>query len=818
MQSSRRKRAGSLIGAIALVGATLTGVALADEHQPAPRDNESACPEGEVEDAGFVDVAGTHEDAVECLAWYGITRGRTADRYDPSAPVKRANMAVFLARTIGYVDASLLPDPPADPDPFEDVDPQEFAGLEIAQLAELQVAHGRTATTYEPSLHVTRAQMASFVARMLSVLGADTTGHQTCTFTDEASIPEPHRANVHALCGLGIAVGAVDGSFNPNGDIRRDQMAAYLTRALDVLVEQGLTEPPSARDADDGGGDTGDDGTGDDGNGDDGTGGGGGGGTGGDGTPSEPVRALHVDSAECEEGTIEEQGTEDNPFCEIQEAVDVFDADTYDHIAVASGDGYEERVTISDEVTIIGDDEMPELLGGFDVTGDAVAHIESFDVTADDTTSAGTETVGVYAAGASDVTLVELTITGDDSGRGVLTEDGSDTTVTLDGVEVEDFATCVMVNPTSGEVTIESSTLTGCDAGVGIDSDGGVTITDTDLVDNAEGVGIGTVADPDATVSITDNRFTLEQADPTTVEYVHDYTGTADLQAILDANIFDPEGRIVGNAIIPIVLLHVDSTGCDENGGVRDGSEEDPFCEIQEAVDVFDADTYDHIAVASGDGYEERVTISDEVTIIGDDEMPELLGGFDVTGDAVAHIESFDVTADDTTSAGTETVGVYAAGASDVTLVELTITGDDSGRGVLTEDGSDTTVTLDGVEVEDFATCVMVNPTSGEVTIESSTLTGCDAGVGIDSDGGVTITDTDLVDNAEGVGIGTVADPDATVSITDNRFTLEQADPTTVEYVHDYTGTADLQAILDANIFDPEGRVDGNAIVPAPEE
>jgi hypothetical protein len=299
MQSNRR-RAGSLIGAIALVGTTLTGGALASEHEaePAPRDNTSACPEGEVEAAGFDDVEGTHADAIECLAWYDITQGRTANRYDPAAAVKRANMAVFLARTIGYVDSSALPNPPADPDPFDDVDPQAFAGPQIAQLAELQVAQGRTATTYEPGLNVTRAQMASFVARTLGVLGADTAGHQSCTFTDEASIPQPHRANVHALCGLGIAVGAVDGSFDPNGDIRRDQMAAYLTRALDVLAEQGITAPPSARDADDDD-DPGDDGTD---NGDGGDPGGGGpgapGGPGdGDSDPAEPLSGYVVVSS-----------------------------------------------------------------------------------------------------------------------------------------------------------------------------------------------------------------------------------------------------------------------------------------------------------------------------------------------------------------------------------------------------------------------------------------------------------------------------------------------------------------------------------------
>jgi hypothetical protein len=60
-----------------------------------------ACPPGAVPPAGYADVApGAQADAVDCLAWYAVTRGAAGGGYSPGAPVSRGQMASFLVRVL----------------------------------------------------------------------------------------------------------------------------------------------------------------------------------------------------------------------------------------------------------------------------------------------------------------------------------------------------------------------------------------------------------------------------------------------------------------------------------------------------------------------------------------------------------------------------------------------------------------------------------------------------------------------------------------------------------------------------------------------
>lgn len=73
---------------------------------PPARDiTKFACPPGQVPEDGFGDVTAdnTHETAIDCVAWYGVTSGVTANAYGPANPVPRAQMASFIARLIDYV-------------------------------------------------------------------------------------------------------------------------------------------------------------------------------------------------------------------------------------------------------------------------------------------------------------------------------------------------------------------------------------------------------------------------------------------------------------------------------------------------------------------------------------------------------------------------------------------------------------------------------------------------------------------------------------------------------------------------------------------
>jgi hypothetical protein len=229
----------------------------------AVRDLALACPSGRVPPAGFRDVPGgsTFARAIDCLVWYGLSQGTTATTYAPNAAVSRRQMAVFLHRLLDQV--VVLPEPPST-STFTDVPATGEAGqainvlasAELADLLGVQVVTGRTRTTFDPNGRVTRAQMGSFINRVLGGVatyygasiaqgncGVEARPDEGC-FPDEDAIAPIHRANVAALLRIGIVTGRVDGTYGPTADVTRGQMAAFLTRLLDVFVEAEVTVAP----------------------------------------------------------------------------------------------------------------------------------------------------------------------------------------------------------------------------------------------------------------------------------------------------------------------------------------------------------------------------------------------------------------------------------------------------------------------------------------------------------------------------------------------------------------------------------------------
>ena len=125
----------------------------------------------DVADHAFTDVAGdSNEENIARIAGLGITNGVNEEGtlYAPDDVVIRGHMALFLTRLYTAVAGS---DAPAGDTEFTDVgelsDEQQAA---IGQIKALGVTTGTSATTYSPSDHLTREQMASFVARLYRAL------------------------------------------------------------------------------------------------------------------------------------------------------------------------------------------------------------------------------------------------------------------------------------------------------------------------------------------------------------------------------------------------------------------------------------------------------------------------------------------------------------------------------------------------------------------------------------------------------------------------------------------------------------------------
>ena len=112
--------------------------------------------------ASFPDyTSGTHHENVQILRAAGIVEGRGDGTYGPSEPVTRAAMATYIAQTLEFVIDEELPvsTSPA----FPDVDGVHQNNVD--KLAAIGVVTGRGDGTYGPNEPVTRAAMASFIAR-----------------------------------------------------------------------------------------------------------------------------------------------------------------------------------------------------------------------------------------------------------------------------------------------------------------------------------------------------------------------------------------------------------------------------------------------------------------------------------------------------------------------------------------------------------------------------------------------------------------------------------------------------------------------------
>jgi spore germination protein YaaH len=153
---------------------------------------------------------------IRWLTESGITTGCGGGFFCPAQPVTRAQMASFLSRALAL--------PPPAGDHFDD-DAGSPHEADINRVREAGISTGCGPRIFCPSQPVSRAQMASFLAR---ALGLPDAGHDF--FADDAG--SPHEADINRLAAAGIATGCGAGTFCPGSPVTRDQMAAFLHRAL----------------------------------------------------------------------------------------------------------------------------------------------------------------------------------------------------------------------------------------------------------------------------------------------------------------------------------------------------------------------------------------------------------------------------------------------------------------------------------------------------------------------------------------------------------------------------------------------------------
>jgi len=164
---------------------------------------------------------------IEALARAGITAGCGNGNYCPSAPVTRAQMAVFLER--GMNGSGYSP-PAASGTVFLDVGATDFAANFIEQLFIDGITAGCGNDNYCPNDTVTRDQMAVFLLRA-KYSSAYSPPPAVGVFGD---VPTDHWAAawIEQLAAEGITAGCGGGDYCPGNEVTRDQMAVFLVRTF----------------------------------------------------------------------------------------------------------------------------------------------------------------------------------------------------------------------------------------------------------------------------------------------------------------------------------------------------------------------------------------------------------------------------------------------------------------------------------------------------------------------------------------------------------------------------------------------------------
>ena len=117
--------------------------------------------------AAFIDTVGTtHAAAIDAVHAAGIAGGFPDGTYRPGEAVTRGQMATFLARAAGLdIDHDAGP-AVSEAWPFTDIAGTTHAAAILA-VQDAGIARGYSGGTFSPGAPITRAQMASFLMRML---------------------------------------------------------------------------------------------------------------------------------------------------------------------------------------------------------------------------------------------------------------------------------------------------------------------------------------------------------------------------------------------------------------------------------------------------------------------------------------------------------------------------------------------------------------------------------------------------------------------------------------------------------------------------
>ncbi|GIU84059.1 MAG: hypothetical protein KatS3mg008_0834 [Acidimicrobiales bacterium] len=162
-------------------------------------------------------------DPIAAMSAAGVVRGFSDGTFRPLLTANRQELAAMLYRWSGSPSFT----PPSTPS-FSDVPTSHVFYEEIEWAAAEEVVRGFPDGTFRPTQVVTRQEMAAMLYRLFG--SPSFTPPSTPSFSD---VPTSHvfYKEIEWAAAEGVASGFSDGTFRPTQSLRRQELAAFLTRA-----------------------------------------------------------------------------------------------------------------------------------------------------------------------------------------------------------------------------------------------------------------------------------------------------------------------------------------------------------------------------------------------------------------------------------------------------------------------------------------------------------------------------------------------------------------------------------------------------------
>ncbi|WP_150269453.1 S-layer homology domain-containing protein [Paenibacillus tepidiphilus] len=163
---------------------------------------------------------------IQVVAAKGAIEGVGAGKFAPKNNVTRAEFAKMLVRGLNLENSTATEN-------FSDVSSTAWYAPYVAVAAEKGIITGRSATQFDPNASITRAEMATMIARAVKSLNPAATSNTASLskFSDASKIAASLKEGVAFAASNNLVIGNA-GKFNPNDTANRAEAAVIIYRTI----------------------------------------------------------------------------------------------------------------------------------------------------------------------------------------------------------------------------------------------------------------------------------------------------------------------------------------------------------------------------------------------------------------------------------------------------------------------------------------------------------------------------------------------------------------------------------------------------------